>query len=277
MPELPEVETVVRWLNRSVLGRNIERVDILYPRLIRSLAPKAFSRKLQGASFSSVGRRGKYILLHLNNDHTLLVHLRMTGQFSHVEKARTVTKHASTIFYFDNDRKLVFEDTRRFGVMKLVKTSALAQTEELIPLAPEPLGPDFTVEYIRDVLKKTSKTIKEALLDQTKVSGVGNIYASEALFQSGINPEIRSNALSPARVRRLHSAIINVLTAAIEAGHKLNSQTKESADTYFEGVYEGRFAVYAREDERCLRCGTIVRRVAQGARSTFYCPRCQRK
>jgi len=267
----------VRWLSRSVLGPRLERVEVLYPRLIRSLAPKAFSRKLQGTSFSSVGRRSKYILLHLDNDHTLLVHLRMTGQFFHVENSRPVTKHASAIFHFENGRKLVFEDTRRFGVMKLVRTSALAETEELMPLAPEPLGPEFTVEYLRAVLKKTGKTIKESLLDQTKVSGIGNIYASEALFVAGINPEVRANELSSVRARRLHSAIVNVLTAAIEAGDKMNTETKDSADTYFEGVYEGRFAVYGREGERCLRCGTIVKRIVQGARSSFYCPRCQRR
>jgi formamidopyrimidine-DNA glycosylase len=207
----------------------------------------------------------------------MLVHLRMTGQFFHVENSRTVTKHASAIFYFDNGRKLVFEDTRRFGVMKLVPTSALFQTEELTPLAPEPLGPEFSVEYLRGVLQKTSKTIKEALLDQTKVSGIGNIYASEALFAVGINPQIRANELTLPRLRRLHSSIIAVLKAAIEAGDKINTDTKESADTYFEGVYEGRFAVYAREGERCLRCGTLIKRIVQGARSTFYCPRCQRK
>jgi len=277
MPELPEVETVVRWLNRSVLGQNIARVEILYPRLIRSLAPKAFSRKLQGAKFSSVGRRGKYILLHLDNDHTLLLHLRMTGQLFHVDDARPVTKHASAVFYFDNGRKLVFEDARRFGVMKLTRTSVLNETEELMPLAPEPLGPGFTVDYLRGVLQKTSKTIKEVLLDQTKVSGVGNIYASEALFLAGINPQIRGNGLSPKRVPKLLSSIVAVLNSAIEAGDKLNSGTRESADTYFEGTYEGRFAVYAREGERCIRCGSIIKRIVQGARSTFFCPRCQRK
>ena len=277
MPELPEVETVVRWLNRSVLGQNITRVDIPYPRLVRSLAPKAFSRKLLGARFSGVGRRAKYILLHLDNDYTLLVHLRMTGQFFHVEDARPITKYASAIFYFDNGHKLVFEDTRRFGVMKLARTSELNETEELMPLAPEPLGPQFTVDYLRGVLKKTSKTIKEVLLDQTKVSGVGNIYASEALFLAGIDPQIRGNELSPKRVPKLHSAIVTVLNSAIEAGDKLNSDPGESADTYFEGTYEGRFAVYAREGERCIRCGSIIKRIVQGARSTFYCPRCQRK
>jgi formamidopyrimidine-DNA glycosylase len=276
MPELPEVETVVRWLSRSVLGPRLDRVEVLYPRLIRALAPKAFSRKMQGASFSSVGRRSKYILLHLNNHHTLLVHLRMTGQFFHVENSRPISKHASAIFHFDDGRKLVFEDTRRFGVMKLVPTSTLAETEELMPLAPEPLGPEFTVEYLRGILRKTSKTIKEALLDQTKVSGIGNIYASEALFAAGINPQVRANELSQPRVRKLHSAIVSVLTAAIEAGDKMNTDTKDSADTYFEGTYEGRFAVYAREGERCLRCGTIIKRIVQGARSTFYCPRCQK-
>jgi formamidopyrimidine-DNA glycosylase len=218
MPELPEVETVARWLRESVQGRRIERAEVSYPRLIRDPAPRAFCRRLQGASIAEVGRRGKYLLLGLSHGQTLLVHLRMTGRFFYVEAGREVTKHTAAVFYFDNRHKLAFDDQRHFGVMRLVSTARLGESEELGPLAPEPFGPDFSADYLYEVLRRTARPVKEALLDQTKVLGLGNIYAAEALWRAGVNPLRRARELTRPRVARLHEAIVAVLRAAVEAG-----------------------------------------------------------
>jgi len=276
MPELPEVEVVVNWLSRTVRERQIERVEVKYPRLIRALSPEAFSRRLKGGTIIKIGRRGKYILIELDKDRTLLVHLRMTGEFFYVENDREIRKQTAAVFYLDNKHKLVFDDHRHFGVMKLAQTSKLENTEELSALGPEPFGKDFTDKYLYGVLQGSARSIKELLLDQTKVAGLGNIYAAEALFAAKINPKLRANELSKSQANRLHKGIFDVLNRAVKTGKKAVKHADESIENYFEGGYD-RFAVYGREGKPCLRCGSMIKRIVQGSRSTFYCPNCQKK
>src|SRR5260370_37745067 len=188
MPELPEVEHVVRALRRTILNRRIVASEVKLPKLIAPLKPAQFNRKIKGSRMTAVNRRGKFILIELDSDRVLAVHLRMTGKFLYLTGDQDVPKHSHAIFYLDNDRRLVFRDQRQFGVMKLVARSEVSITKGIVELAPEPFAEDFSVKYLKQALSRSRRTLKTLLLDQTKVLGLGNIYAAEALFRAGINP-----------------------------------------------------------------------------------------
>lgn len=238
MPELPEVEHVVRALRRVVTARRIIASEIKLPKLILPSSPSLFNRKLKGATITGVSRRGKFILIELepsgalphgraNAPHgnrelqkpkpglVLVVHLRMTGKFLYLAPDDALPKHAHAIFYFENDRRLVFCDQRQFGVMKLVTRTHLNKTKGISELAPEPFNEDFSLAYLKATLARSRRTLKTLLLDQTKVLGLGNIYAAEALFRAGVSPFREAASLSSKRVERLHQAILDVLSDAI--------------------------------------------------------------
>jgi formamidopyrimidine-DNA glycosylase len=177
----------------------------------------------------------------------------------------------------DNGKKLLFTDQRHFGMMLIARRDSLGQAPPLARLAPEPLGEEFTDDFLYHTLKRSRQPLKQVLLDQTRVVGLGNIYASEALHRAGINPRLGANRLSRARAVALRREIINVLTEAIALGSTLNTDPREPGASYVGGAYEERFRVYDREGHPCLICRTPIRRITQGARSTYYCPRCQSK
>lgn len=275
MPELPEVEHVVRALRPRIVGRRIVASEVKLPKLIAPLSPSLFKRKLKGATITGVLRRGKFILIELDNDRVLAVHLRMTGAFLYLSVDDELPKHAHAIFYFDNERRLVFRDQRQFGVMKLVARSRLVKTKGIRELAPEPFGEDFSVVYLKDTLACSRRTLKTLLLDQTKVLGLGNIYAAEALFRAGVNPFKPASELSSRRIPRLHQAIRDVLRAAI-SGSSTSRINLENPNGFSYGEAFGKvWQVYEREGESCFRCGARIRRTAHGGRSTYWCPRCQ--
>src|SRR4051812_26196110 len=234
MPELPEVEHVVRALRRVVVGRTILASEIRLPKLIGAISPATFTRKLKNTKISGVSRRGKFILIELagkaalppgrasdtrgqrrTHDLILAVHLRMTGKFLFLNPDDELPKHSHAIFYLDNDRRLVFRDQRQFGVMRLIPAARLAETKGIVELAPEPFGDEFSFDYLRDTLSRSQRTLKTLLLDQTKVLGLGNIYAAEALFRAGISPFAIAAALSRKRTARLHEEIRDVLKFAV--------------------------------------------------------------
>src|SRR6202171_2952020 len=215
MPELPEVEHVVRALAGAITGRRIVAADLRLKRLAPGTSRTVFNRKLKGARFEAVSRRGKYILLQLDSAVVLLVHLRMTGKFVCLTADQELPPYAHAIFYLDDARRLVFCDMRQFGRMKIVATSRLAKTREISQLAPEPLLDEFTPAYLRQTLLRSRRSLKTLLLDQTRVLGLGNIYAAEALFRARINPFKVASKLSSRRVERLHQAIRDVLRAAV--------------------------------------------------------------
>jgi formamidopyrimidine-DNA glycosylase len=277
MPELPEVELAARALDRLVAGRTIAKAELLRPLLARDTTPKDFARLLRGARIDSVGRRGKHLLFHLDNGRVLITHLRMTGRFLYLPTSRPLPKHAHAVFRLENGRKLIFEDQRHFGMMKIVSESELAEAKELRILAPEPLSDEFSAGYLRGVLSKSRRKLKELLLDQTRVTGLGNIYASEVLFIAGINPLVCACDLSGRRVPRLHKAIQEVLRESIDAGSTMNVDPENIDGSYFGGTYEGRWRVYGRESKPCSRCKARIRRVSTSGRSTYFCPRCQSK
>jgi formamidopyrimidine-DNA glycosylase len=296
MPELPEVEHVVRALRRVVTGRTIVASEVRLPKLIAPLSPLSFNRRIKNSTIKGVSRRGKFILIELvraghvrsqqsvglplakraqrAQELVLAVHLRMTGKFVLLNTDDELPKHAHAIFYLDHDQRLVFRDQRQFGVIKLIELSKLSQTRGISELAPEPFGEEFTLEYLRSLLKRSHRSLKTLLLDQTKVLGLGNIYAAEALFRARINPFKPADELSARRVPALYEAIREVLQFAVD--HIRDSISLEEGFSYG-AAFERFWQVYEREGEPCVGCGTKIRRATHGGRSTYWCPRCQRR
>lgn len=282
MPELPEVEILVRHLRPLLRGKLIRRVVVRRAKVLKPTSLREFQATLAGAKFTGLSRRGKYLLFELRSKSsgqpvTLLGHLGMTGRMFLAQKSNPPPKHAAVIFNLGR-WNFIYEDTRYFGRMTL----DLSATEKL---GPEPLGADFQPETFADGLQRSRQAIKVRLLDQSLVAGVGNIYASEALFRAGISPRRAANRLTFGQVKKLWRAIRAVLAAAIYGGSTvpLNFSKGKSDGLYYfgrapgvEDFYTERLQVYDRAGKRCLNCGRPIKRIVQAARSTFYCPRCQK-
>ena len=276
MPELPEVELVARALDRHLRGQRVVSAKLLRAGLAPETTPREFARELRGARVEEVGRRGKFIVFRFDGGRVLLTHLRMTGRFVFTGARVPLPKHTHALFRLETGRRLAFTDQRHFGLMKLARAEGLERVEELRRLAPEPFSGDFTPEYLARVLARTRRTLKAVLLDQTRVNGLGNIYAVEALFLARINPLTVAAKLSPRRVARLHEAIVRTLGEAIAHGAASEVDPEDIDGSYFGGGDGGRWRVYEREGEPCVNCNASVRRVAHAGRSTYFCPRCQR-
>jgi formamidopyrimidine-DNA glycosylase len=277
MPELPEVELVARSLDRLVAGRRIAAAELRRARLAPHNPPEEFAAGLGGALINSVGRRGKHLLFDLDNGRTLVAHLRMTGRFMLLPVERELPKYAHAVFYFADEMRLVFEDQRHFGFMRLVATGELYATKELKTLAPEPFSDDFTADYLYRTLKTSRRSLKEFLLDQTKVLGLGNIYASEAMFLAGLDPRRAAAKVSKKKAAVLFEQIRAVLAESIAHGSTLNVDPENIDGSYYGGGYESRWRVYDRELEPCASCESPIARIVQAGRSTYFCPSCQQK
>lgn len=275
MPELPEVEHVVRALRPIVTGRRIVAAELNLKRTAPELSRAAFARKLQNAVITGVGRRGKYILFELEQGRLLTTHLRMTGKFVSLTTDESLPPYAHVVFYLDDERRLVFCDMRQFGRMRLI-ANVQRLPKELATLAPEPLSDEFTEEYFLETLARSKRSLKQLLLDQTRVLGLGNIYAVEALFLAGVHPLKPANKLSKPRARKLYQAIRQILREAIDAGSTLQIDIADGNGSYF-GTTEKFWRVYEREGEPCVNCGSPIKRIVHGGRSTYFCPRCQRR
>jgi formamidopyrimidine-DNA glycosylase len=276
MPELPEVELVAKSLNALVCGRKIVIAELVRERLAPEHAPAEFAERLRDATISRVHRRGKHILFELDNGQTLIAHLRMSGRFQLLPLERENPKFTHAVFYFTDESRLVFSDQRHFGAMKIVETEMLAEAKEIIKLAPEPLGDDFTPEYFRRVLKTSKRSLKEFLLDQTKVVGLGNIYAAEAMFLARVNPHVAADKLSAKKADLLFEKIRDVLAESIAHGSTLNVNPENIDGSYYGGGYELSWRVYDRENEPCPNCASPIKRVKQGGRSSYFCQSCQK-
>ena len=276
MPELPEVELVAKSLDKLVSKRQISAAELHRERLAPDTTPKDFAQNLKNAAINFVHRRGKHILLDLDNEKTLLVHLRMTGRFMLLPLERDLPKHSHAVFYFPDETRLVFQDQRHFGLMKLIETKRLFEAKELSSLAPEPFSDEFSLKYFKQVLQTSKRNLKEFLLDQTKVCGLGNIYASEALFLAKINPEIPANEVSAKKAANLFEKIREVLSESIAHGSTLNVNPENIDGSYYGGDYENHWRVYDQEKMPCRICHSEIKRIVQGGRSTFFCPKCQK-
>jgi formamidopyrimidine-DNA glycosylase len=275
MPELPEVEIVTMRLRELIVGKTIIKARLIRAGLSPENSPRQFAAALKGARVEDVSRRGKHILARLSNGRTLVIHLRMTGRFIYLDKDAENTPHTHAVLWMDDGRKLLFDDQRHFGLMMVARTSELDRVKYLSKLAPEPFSPEFSPEYLRDTLKRSSQQIKLALLDQTKVVGLGNIYASEALHRAKINPRLPAKNLSPPRIVLLRKEILAVLGEAIANDRQFDEETGDLDSSY--GRYDQVARIYEREGKPCPVCGAPIRRITQGSRSTYYCPRCQRR
>ncbi len=276
MPELPEVELVARSLNELVSSRRIVAAELLRERLAPAHTTADFAELLANSQINHVHRRGKHILFDLDNGRTLIAHLRMTGRFMLLPLERELPKYSHAVFYFADETRLVFQDQRHFGMMKIVETANLYEAKELKKLAPEPFGEDFTPAYFRKVLKTSKKSIKEFLLDQTKVLGLGNIYANEAMFLAKVNPQTAADKVSAKKANALFETAREVLKESIAHGSTLNINPENIDGSYYGGGYESHWRVYDRENEPCVNCETPIKRITQGGRSTYFCTKCQK-
>ena len=268
MPELPEVETTVRGLEHVLKGRRIARIEARRPDLRRAM-PVDLGQRLTGAKVVGLGRRAKYGLIDTDRGDTLVFHLGMSGHWR-IDPSE-IGKHDHLLIETDDDRRLALNDARRFGSLDLVRTDGLGEWPPFKALGPEPL--DITVAELKRRLAGRRASIKLLLLDQSIIAGLGNIYVCEALYRAGIHPARAGGSISAERLERLVPAIHDVLEEAIAAG---GSTLRDFASPDGElGYFSKSFAVYDREGLPC-GCGSTVKRIVQGGRSTFFCPKCQR-
>jgi formamidopyrimidine-DNA glycosylase len=268
MPELPEVETTVRGLEQVLQGRRIERVEARRPDLRRAL-PVDLGQRLTGARVTGLRRRAKYGVIDTDRGDSLVFHLGMSGRWR-IDPSE-IEKHDHFLLETDDGRQLALNDARRFGSLDLLRSDELGDWPSFKALGPEPL--DISAPELKRRLSGRTAPIKLLLLDQRIIAGLGNIYVCEALFRAGIHPGRAGGSVSLDRLRRLVPAIHHVLAEAIAAG---GSTLRDFASPDGElGYFSKSFAVYDRDGQAC-RCGRTVRRMVQGGRSTFYCPRCQR-
>jgi len=287
MPELPEVETVCRQLDPELRRRTIERLEVLDGRWCRPVRPATLARAVKGATIEGLGRRGKYLLLALDRERTLVMHLRMTGNLVLVEgeskldpsegrrlyeAERSVSKrHLRVRFTLDDGRELWFTDPRRFGEGFLVEDVDL--DTRFAKLGVEPLSAEFTPAALGAMAANRTAPLKSFLLDQSGVAGVGNIYADEALFRARLHPLSPAGSMKPEHLEALRDAVVAALEAGIEGGGASIDDYRDGRGE--KGTMQDEFLVHTREGEPCPRCdGTIVRIVVSG-RSTYYCPCCQ--
>lgn len=273
MPELPEVETIRRQMEKALVGRRIESVTVRYAGRI---APKAaaFVKRIERARIIAAGRRAKLLLIRLSNGETVVAHLKMTGRFLLVPKGATPSRHTHVIFSLSGGKDLHFEDTRKFGYLRVHKTADL-ERDVFVKYGPEPLDPSFTAaKFAMCVRGRPRKPIKPLLMEQSCIAGVGNIYADEALWRAGLDPRRKVASLSNDELARLHDGVQESLRQSLRL-------RGTSADDYVDlhgkkGKNVARLNVYGRGGEPCPRCARPLRKIAFAGRGTHFCPACQR-
>ena len=283
MPELPEVETVLRGIEPTMTGYKIDQLILNRPDL-RWPFPGGMAERVSGAKVLGLRRRSKYILADLDSNETLLIHLGMSGRIlvsgdplgNFVRDHPPIEKHDHVIFSMENGARITFNDPRRFGAMDLLDT-ALGDAHPLLRnIGPEPFGNEFQEDYLVNILKKKNSPIKSALLDQRIIAGLGNIYVCEVLFRAGISPKKLVGKISAKRTAPMVAIIRDVLGEAIQAGGSTLRDFRHSDGEL--GYFQHTFKVYGREDEACTNtdCDAKIKRIVQSGRSSFYCPKCQR-
>lgn len=267
MPELPEVDAVVRRFNQAAQNATIHSVKIERPGIVAPHLPAQF-KALHNTTILAARRRAKHIFLDLSNGLTLHIHLRMTGNLYVLPDYRFRPHTARLWFRLTDNRVIIFEDQRAFGRIHIVTPADIEDIES--KLGPEPLEPAFTPSILKQSLATTKSPIKPALLDQARIAGIGNIYASEALWHAKIPPATPANQLPANKLKPLHAAIRKVLQHAVTSAYAAYTNPGDPIESESFGV-----AVYDREGEPCLRCHTPIARMVQAQRSTYFCPHCQ--
>lgn len=274
MPELPEVETIVADLRPHLTGRTIVRCELIFPTIVRHPEPEVFIDSVAGMRIAAVRRRGKYILLDLQQDLLLVVHLGMTGHLRLVDADAPIEKHTHAIFTLDDGRHLRYHDPRRFGRLLLGTEASLMSAKKMPVLGPEPIDVGFAAEELYQRLHKRRTALKAVLLDQAAIAGVGNIYADESLHRARLRPDRLARSLSRKSVQRLHESLRESLLVAI-------ANRGSSVDTYRDawgdlGGQQEKLMVYGRAGEPCFTCGRPLAMIRIAGRSTVFCRRCQR-
>jgi len=288
MPELPEVETVARQLEPELEGRRIEELEVLDARWSRPVPPAQLGAEVSGSTIEGLGRRGKYLLLGLDGDRTLVMHLRMTGNLVLVEgeevldpsegrrlyegERSTSARHLRARFALDDGREVWFTDPRRFGEAFLLPNDEL-EDRFAGRVGVEPLSEEFTSEALGAMAHGRSAPLKSFLLDQKGVAGVGNIYADEALYRARLHPLSPAGSMKPEHLLALRDAVVASLEAGIEAGGSSIDDYRDGRGE--KGTMQEKFLVHTREGEPCNSCGGEIVRIVVGGRSTYFCPACQ--
>jgi formamidopyrimidine-DNA glycosylase len=287
MPELPEVETVARQLEPELEGRRIESLEVLDERWSRPLPAAELGEAVSGATIEGLGRRGKYLLLALDGERTLVMHLRMTGNLILVEgeemldpsegrrlyegERSTSARHLRARFVLDDGRELWFTDPRRFGEAFLIANADLPA--RFARLGVEPFSPEFTPEALGAMAAGRTVPLKSFLLDQSRIAGVGNIYADEALYRARLHPLSPAGSMKPEHLVALRDAVIAALEAGIDAGGSSIDDYRDGRGE--KGTMQEKFLVHTREGEPCPACGGEIVRIVVSGRSTYFCPSCQ--
>jgi formamidopyrimidine-DNA glycosylase len=267
LPELPEVETIKNELFPYIVGSQFSKVTIYDPKLIEQFSVEELCRRLTGLTVIGLQRRGKYLIFNLSNGEALIIHLRMTGAL--LLNPETIGKHVRVFFQFSNNNSLAFVDVRRFGVMWLVEDIDNFMNK----LGPEPLSDEFKINIFAQRLRGRLSPIKAVLLDQSFIAGIGNMYADEALFNAKIHPARQAGSLSSREVRKLYSAIIEVLQSAIDnKGASVANYKRPGGEP---GTAHQYFKVAHRRGQPCPVCGEAIQRLAIRNRGSYYCPKCQ--
>ncbi|MFH0886559.1 MAG: bifunctional DNA-formamidopyrimidine glycosylase/DNA-(apurinic or apyrimidinic site) lyase [bacterium] len=273
MPELPEVETIVRDLNKMLKGRKVVSVEVNKPRVVKEIIPSKLEKIYKGFRFNNVRRRAKLLIFDFSNGYSLLAHLMMSGKMIY-SKEENQYKHEHVIFHLDNGHKLSYIEPRLFGFVIPIKTSDVLRHRLIAKLGVEPLSKEFNLKKLADILSKKKTGIKPYLLDQTAIAGLGNIYVSEALYLAGIAPKRYTTSIKKEEVGKLHKAIVSVLKQGIKnRGSSIDDYVDASGKPGNQAKY---LKVYDREGENCHKCRSKIKKIVMGSRGTYYCPRCQK-
>lgn len=273
MPELPEAETIVRGLRRTVIDQTIVKAEVLKPDVLRE-AKRSFSPKVRDRVIVAIERRAKNVVMRLDADRVIAINLGMTGRllpFRHPPRGASRPTHPAVRFRFASGGVLVFDDVRRFGTVECLSATEWSVRSQGI--GPEPLDRAFTPQELLAGLSASRAPIRSWLLDQRRIAGVGNIYAAEALFLAGIHPGRPARSVGLDEAHALYGALRDVLSEAIRAGGTTIRDYRDADGG--EGTFAPSLHVYGRDGEACRRCGTLVERVVFGNRSAFFCPECQ--
>ena len=272
MPELPEVETIRRTLSLHVLNLKIEKVILLWPGAVVGYEGHGFEEIVRGLSLQSIERRGKYLLITLEGGWSIIAHMRMTGRLNYFPHSQEPEKHTHVVLKLSKG-EIHFTDTRKFGRLQLVRTEDRLNHPSLKRLGPEPLEEEFTPEELGRRLAHRKMPLKNALLDQAVVAGIGNIYADESLFRAGLSPERLANTLSEEEWSRLYTTIREVLQEGIDAN---GTSFRDYQDANGEkGAFQRALKVYGRGGEACMLCGRPLAKKRMGGRTTVFCLDCQ--
>ena len=271
MPELPEVETIAKQLNRKIKNKKINKVEVRLEKLLKYSLVK-FKKIVIGAEIKKVSRRAKLIIIELSNGYCLIIHLKLTGQliFNGQEN-----KHTHLVYYFTDGSYLIHNDMRQFGFVKVIEKDKLKEYFEKEKFGPEPLNKKFTLELFRTLLNKRKKSkIKILLMDPKFVAGIGNIYSDEILFNAGVLPIRLAESLKLIEIKKIYQEIKEVLTLAIK---KKGSSNRDYFDAFGKkGNFVSSQKVYQREGQSCLKCKGQIKRIKIGGRSAHFCPQCQK-